>query len=186
VNPVGLRGCYDEAKRFAEALTMAYHRHHGLDTRIVRIFNTYGPRMRPGDGRVVSNFLVQALRGDPLTLYGDGSQTRSFCYVDDEIDGIVRLFHSRETEPVNVGNPAEFTIRELADVVLAETGSDAPLEMRPLPSDDPKVRQPDITRAREILGWEPRVSLEEGLRRTLPYFRKLVEEEGASARALGA
>lgn len=185
VNPVGLRGCYDEAKRFAEALTMAYHRHHGVDTRIVRIFNTYGPRMRPGDGRVVSNFLVQALGGRPLTVYGDGSQTRSFCYVEDEVDGITRLFHSEESDPVNIGNPSEFTIRDLADVVLEETGSASTIETRPLPSDDPKVRQPDITRAREILGWEPRVDLREGLRRTIPYFRRLVEEEDAGARVLG-
>jgi dTDP-glucose 4,6-dehydratase len=185
VNPVGLRGCYDEAKRFAEALTMAYHRHHGLDTRIVRIFNTYGPRMRPADGRVVSNFLVQALRGDPLTLYGDGSQTRSFCYVSDEVEGIYRLFHSDEVFPVNVGNPSEFTIRELAEVVLEETASGSTLEERPLPEDDPKVRQPDITRAETLLGWRPEVTLREGLRRTIPYFRRLVEDEGAQARALG-
>jgi dTDP-glucose 4,6-dehydratase len=175
VNPVGVRGCYDEAKRFAEAITMAYHRHHGLDTRIVRIFNTYGPRMRPADGRVVSNFLVQALRGEPLTLYGDGGQTRSFCYVSDEVEGIYRLFQSDEVEPVNVGNPVEFTIRELAAVVLDETGSASGLEVHPLPEDDPKIRQPDITRARTLLGWEPTVDLREGLRRTIPYFRRLVE-----------
>jgi dTDP-glucose 4,6-dehydratase len=184
VNPIGVRGCYDEAKRFAEALTMAYHRHHGLDTRIVRIFNTYGPRMRPADGRVVSNFLVQALRGDPLTLYGDGNQTRSFCYVDDEVDGIYRLFGSDEIEPVNIGNPDEFTIRELAEVVLEETGSASPTVRHPLPTDDPKVRQPDITRARELLGWEPGTSLRDGLRRTIPYFRALIEG-GAVARPLG-
>lgn len=184
VNPVGPRGCYDEAKRFAEALTMAYHRHHGLDTRIVRIFNTYGPRMRPGDGRVVSNFIVQGLRGEPLTVYGDGSQTRSFCYVDDEVDGIVRLFHSDETEPVNVGNPSEFTIRELADIVVAETGGLSTVTERPLPIDDPKVRRPDISRARELLGWEPRVSLEEGLRRTIPWFREQVVGRDARARTL--
>jgi dTDP-glucose 4,6-dehydratase len=184
VNPIGVRGCYDEAKRFAEALTMAYHRHHGLDTRIVRIFNTYGPRMRPADGRVVSNFLVQALRGDPLTLYGDGDQTRSFCYVDDEVDGIYRLFGSDEIEPVNIGNPDEFTIRELAEVVLEETGSASPTVRHPLPTDDPKVRQPDITRARERLGWEPGTSLRDGLRRTIPYFRALIEG-GAVARPLG-
>jgi dTDP-glucose 4,6-dehydratase len=152
---------------------MAYHRHHGLDTRIVRIFNTFGPRMRPGDGRVVSNFLVQALRGEPLSLYGDGGQTRSFCYVSDEVEGIYRLFHSDEVEPVNIGNPVEFTIRELAAVVLDETGSASEIELHPLPEDDPKVRQPDITRARTLLGWEPTVELREGLRRTIPYFRRL-------------
>lgn len=184
VNPVGPRGVYDEAKRFAEAMTMAYHRYHGVDTRIVRIFNTYGPRMRPNDGRVVSNFIVQALRGDPITLYGDGSQTRSFCYASDEVEGIYRLFHSDRTEPTNIGNPREFTIRELAERVLALTGSDSPLEFRPLPADDPKVRRPDITVAREELGWEPLVELDEGLERTIPYFRKLVEERGAMARAL--
>jgi len=171
VNPIGPRGVYDEAKRFAEALTMAYHRFHGVDTRIVRIFNTYGPRMRPHDGRVVSNFIVQALRGEPLTIYGDGSQTRSFCYVDDLIDGIVRLFERGGTEPVNVGNPNEFTVRELADLVRRLTGSTSPVVREPLPADDPKVRQPDITRARALLGWEPRVPLEDGLRRTVEYFR---------------
>jgi len=184
VNPVGPRGVYDEAKRFAEAMTMAYHRYHGVDTRIVRIFNTYGPRMRPDDGRVVSNFIVQALRGDPLTLYGDGSQTRSFCYVDDQIEGLYRLFHSDRTEPTNIGNPDEFTIRELAELVLELTGSNSPIEHRPLPSDDPKVRQPDIAVAERILDWRPAITLEEGLRRTIPYFKKLVEEEGAVARAL--
>ncbi|MBT8336229.1 MAG: SDR family oxidoreductase [Gemmatimonadetes bacterium] len=184
VNPVGPRGCYDEAKRFAEAMTMAYHRHHGVDTRIVRIFNTYGPRMRPGDGRVVSNFVVQGLRGDPLTVYGDGSQTRSFCYVSDEVDGIVRLFHSGEHDPVNVGNPTEFTIRELAEIVVEETGGRSEIVERPLPTDDPKVRQPDITRARELLGWEPEVSLKEGLRKTIPWFREQVERAGARARTL--
>lgn len=184
VNPVGPRGCYDEAKRFAEALTMAYHRHHGLDTRIVRIFNTYGPRMRPGDGRVVSNFIVQGLRGEPLTVYGDGSQTRSFCFVDDEVDGIVRLFHSDETQPINVGNPGEFTIRELADIVVEETGGRSTVTERPLPTDDPKVRRPDITLARERLGWEPKVSLREGLRRTIPWFRDQVEGADARARTL--
>lgn len=184
VNPVGPRGVYDEAKRFAEAMTMAYHRYHGVDTRIVRIFNTYGPRMRPDDGRVVSNLIVQALRGDPLTLYGDGSQTRSFCYVDDQIEGLYRLFHSDRTEPTNIGNPDEFTIRELAELVLELTGSNSPIEHRPLPSDDPKVRQPDIAVAERILDWRPAITLEEGLRRTIPYFKKLVEEEGAVARAL--
>jgi dTDP-glucose 4,6-dehydratase len=172
VNPVGFRGVYDEAKRFAEAMTMAYHRFHGVDTRIVRIFNTYGPRMRPGDGRVVSNFVVQALRGDPLTIYGDGSQTRSFCYVDDEVEGIYRLFFSSRIEPTNIGNPNEFTVRELAEMVLQETESDSEIVSLPLPADDPKVRRPDITVARAVLDWEPRVELREGLGRTIPYFRE--------------
>ncbi|MBX6362815.1 MAG: SDR family oxidoreductase [Gemmatimonadetes bacterium] len=184
VNPIGPRGVYDEAKRFAEAMTMAYHRYHGVDVRIVRIFNTYGPRMRPYDGRVVSNFIVQALRGEPLTVYGDGSQTRSFCYVSDEVEGIYRLFMSDAQGPVNIGNPAEFTMVELAQLVIEATGSTSSIEFRPLPTDDPKVRRPDITRAREELGWEPQVSLADGLRRTIPYFRKLVEEQGAVARAL--
>jgi dTDP-glucose 4,6-dehydratase len=172
VNPVGPRGVYDEAKRFAEALTMAYHRYHQLDTRIARIFNTYGPRMRPNDGRVVSNFIVQALRGEPLTVYGDGSQTRSFCYVDDLTDGIVRLFERDGAEPTNLGNPHEFTVRQLADLVLRLTGSRSPVVTRPLPVDDPKVRQPDIGRARDALGWQPAVSLETGLERTIAYFRE--------------
>jgi len=174
VNPIGPRGVYDEAKRFAEAMTMAYHRHHGLDTRIVRIFNTYGPRMRPKDGRVVSNFIVQALRGDPLTVYGDGSQSRSFCYVDDLIDGIVRLYERGGHEPTNIGNPIEFTMLELAELVLKLTGSRSKLVHKPLPTDDPRQRQPDITKARTELGWEPAIPLEEGLRRTIPYFRDLV------------
>jgi dTDP-glucose 4,6-dehydratase len=174
VNPVGPRGVYDEAKRFAEAMTMAYHRYHGLDTRIARIFNTYGPRMRPNDGRVVSNFIVQALKGEPLTVYGDGSQTRSFCYVDDLIEGIVRVFERGDADPTNIGNPREFTVRQLATQVLALTGSKSPVVERPLPVDDPKVRQPDITRARAVLGWEPQVPLEEGLRRTIAYFRDIV------------
>ena len=173
VNPIGPRGCYDEAKRFAEAMTMAYHRAQGVDTRIVRIFNTYGPRMRPGDGRVVSNFIVQALRGEPLTAYGDGSQTRSFCYVSDEVEGIYRLFKSSETMPVNVGNPNEFTVRELAELVLELTGSHSTIISHPLPTDDPKVRQPDISRARSLLDWEPTVPLREGLTRTIEYFRGL-------------
>jgi dTDP-glucose 4,6-dehydratase len=173
VNSIGPRSMYDEAKRFAEAMTMAYHRTHGVDTRIVRIFNTYGPRMRPEDGRVVSNFLV--LRGEPLTLYGDGLQTRSFCYVSDEVEGIFRLFHSERTLPTNIGNPVEFTMRELAEEVLAVTGSSSPLEYRPLPGDDPKVRQPDISVARSVLGWEPRVPLREGLELSLPYFRSAVK-----------
>jgi dTDP-glucose 4,6-dehydratase len=174
VNPVGPRGVYDEAKRFAEAMTMAYHRYHGVDTRIVRIFNTYGPRMRPNDGRVVSNFIVQALRGEPLTMYGDGAQTRSFCYVDDLIDGIVRLFERGTEEPTNIGNPNEFTVRQLAERVLALTGSRSAIVERPLPVDDPRVRRPDITRARALLGWEPRVPLDDGLRRTIEYFRGVV------------
>jgi len=171
VNPIGPRGVYDEAKRFAEAITMAYQRAHGVDTRIVRIFNTYGPRMRPNDGRVVSNFIVQALKGDSITIYGDGTQTRSFCFVDDEVEGIYRLFLSAEVNPVNIGNPNEFTIEQLARVVLDLTGSSSAIEVRPLPVDDPKVRQPDITRARTLLGWEPKVELREGVRRTIEYFR---------------
>ncbi len=174
VNPVGPRGVYDEAKRFAEAMTMAYHRYHKLDTRIVRIFNTYGPRMRPNDGRVVSNFIVQALKGEPLTVYGDGSQTRSFCYVDDLIDGIVRLFERGESEPTNIGNPHEFTVRQLADIVLRLTRSRSTIVEQPLPTDDPKVRQPDIRRACETLGWTPGVSLEDGLRRTIAYFQEAI------------
>ncbi|HLL85085.1 MAG TPA: UDP-glucuronic acid decarboxylase family protein [Longimicrobium sp.] len=184
VNPVGPRGVYDEAKRFAEAMTMAYHRFHGVETRIVRIFNTYGPRMRPEDGRVVSNFIVQALRGDSLSMYGDGSQTRSFTYVDDLVEGIYRLFHSNRAEPTNIGNPGEFTVRELADRVLALTGSESTIERHPLPQDDPKVRKPDITVARAVLGWEPTVNLEEGLRRTIPYFRGVVEAGAMAARTL--
>ncbi len=173
VNPIGPRGCYDEAKRFAEAMTMAYHRAQHVDTRIVRIFNTYGPRMRPHDGRVVSNFVMQALQGAPLTVYGDGSQTRSFCFVDDEVDGIYRLFHSDAQLPVNIGNPNEFTVRQLAELVVELTGSTSSIIAHPLPADDPKVRQPDITRARTLLGWEPKVQLREGLTRTIDYFRGL-------------
>jgi dTDP-glucose 4,6-dehydratase len=172
VNPVGPRGVYDEAKRFAEAMTMAYHRYHRVPTRIVRIFNTYGPRMRQHDGRVVSNFIVQALKGEPLTIYGDGSQTRSFTYVSDLIEGIYRLFHSDRVEPTNVGNPNEFTVRQLADAVLRLTGSASKIEARPLPVDDPKVRRPDIAVARETLGWEPSVQLDEGLTRTIAFFRR--------------
>ena len=164
---------------------MAYHRYHGVDTRIVRIFNTYGPRMRPADGRVVSNFIVQALRGEPLTVYGEGSQTRSFCYAEDEVDGIWRLFESDEHEPVNIGNPNEFTVMELAQMVIELTGSASAIERRPLPVDDPKVRRPDITKARERLGWEPRVQLREGLERTIPYFRSRIDADaGAAARTL--
>jgi len=179
VNPVGPRGVYDEAKRFAEALTMAYHRFHHLDTRIVRIFNTYGPRMRPNDGRVVSNFIVQALRGESLTVYGEGTQTRSFCYVDDLIEGIVRLFERGTPEPTNIGNPKEFTVQQLADRVLALTGSKSTIVRRPLPIDDPQVRQPDISLARRTLGWEPQVTLDDGLRRTIEYFRVVVAREVA-------
>jgi len=174
VNPIGPRGVYDEAKRFAESITMAYHRYHGLDTRIVRIFNTYGPRMRPRDGRVVSNFIVQALLGEPLTIYGDGSQTRSFCFVSDLIEGIYRLFLSDRVEPTNLGNPREFTVAQLAELVRQLTGSAAPIVFEPLPTDDPKVRQPDIRVARESLGWEPEVSLADGLTRTIAYFRQIV------------
>jgi dTDP-glucose 4,6-dehydratase len=172
VNPIGPRGVYDEAKRFAEAMTMAYHRAHRIDTRVVRIFNTYGPRMRPNDGRVVSNFIVQALTGRPLTIYGDGRQTRSFCFVDDEIEGIYRLFLSSETSPVNIGNPNEFTVEQLARTILELTGSPSRVEHRDLPVDDPKVRRPDITRARERLGWEPKVELRDGVKRTIEHFRR--------------
>ena len=174
VNPVGPRGVYDEAKRFAEAMTMAYHRHHGLEVRIVRIFNTYGPRMRPQDGRVVSNFVMQALRGEPITIYGDGSQTRSFCYVDDEVRGFLALLDSEQTGPINIGNPGEFTIRELADIVVELTGSGSEIVHEPLPVDDPMQRKPDITKARELLGWEPTIDLRDGLRRTIEHFAALV------------
>lgn len=172
VNPVGPRGVYDEAKRFAEAMTMAYHRYHGLETRIVRIFNTYGPRMRRNDGRVVPAFICQALAGNPLTVFGDGSQTRSFCYVDDLIEGVVRVLFSEITEPVNLGNPQEMTVLQFAKIIKELTGSSSPIEFRPLPEDDPKVRQPDITKARVFLGWEPRVPLRMGLLRTIEYFRQ--------------
>ncbi len=173
VNPIGPRGVYDEAKRFAEAMTMAYHRYHGVDTRIVRIFNTYGPRMRPNDGRVVSNFIVQALLGQNLTVYGDGSQSRSFCYVSDLVEGIFRLFNSDAEGPVNIGNPVEFTIGELAEIVVELVETTASVEYLPLPTDDPKVRQPDITRARELLGWEAVVPLREGLEKAVEYFSAL-------------
>jgi dTDP-glucose 4,6-dehydratase len=198
VNPIGARGVYDEAKRFAEAMTMAYHRYHGVDTRIVRIFNTYGPRMRPKDGRVVSTFIVQALRGEPLSVFGDGSQTRSFCYVDDLVRGIVALLMVKSDksvaertdrskfltsqsdsmmksihDPVNIGNPRELTVRGIADIILALTGARSVIERRPLPADDPKVRRPDIRRANALLGWEPHVSLEDGLKKTIEYFRKV-------------
>ncbi|HXG50749.1 MAG TPA: UDP-glucuronic acid decarboxylase family protein [candidate division Zixibacteria bacterium] len=179
VNPVGPRGVYDEAKRFAEAMTMAYHRYHGLDTRIVRIFNTYGPRMRMRDGRVVPNFILQALKGEPLTVYGRGDQTRSFQYIDDLVDGIHRLLESGEHLPVNIGNPHEMTILEFAEKVLELTGSRSEIVFRPLPQDDPHVRQPDISRARTILGWEPKVGLDEGLSKTIEYFRARLQGNGA-------
>jgi dTDP-glucose 4,6-dehydratase len=172
VNPVGPRGVYDEAKRFAEAMTMAYHRYHGVETRIARIFNTFGPRMRPHDGRVVSNFVIQALAGQPLTIYGDGRQTRSFCFVSDLVDGLYRLLMSPEVEPINLGNPAERTIRDLVAAIEAIVGHALDVTYHPLPQDDPRVRQPDITRARECLGWEPKVDLEAGLRETVGYFRE--------------
>jgi dTDP-glucose 4,6-dehydratase len=181
VNPIGPRGVYDESKRFAEAMTMAYHRYHGIDTRIVRIFNTYGPRMRADDGRVVTNFIAQGLRGEPLTVYDDGSRTRSFCYVSDLVEGIVRLLHSDIVEPVNLGNPREMTVLEFARVVQRLTGGKSeivfvsPRDERT--KDDPHIRQPDITRARTLLGWEPRVPLEEGLERTIEYFRQLLGTE---------
>ena len=183
VNPIGPRSCYDESKRFAEAVTMAYHREHQLDTRIVRIFNTYGPRMQPHDGRVVTNFVVQALSGEPITLYGDGEQTRSFCYVDDEIDGLYRLFMNGDSMPTNIGNPTEFTMRQLAALVIELTGSKSPTVSRPLPADDPKQRQPDITKARKQLGWEPTIPLRQGLMRTIEYFRPLIGSPRMKARA---
>jgi len=201
VNPISPRGVYDEAKRFGEAMTMAYHRYHGLDTRIVRIFNTYGPRMRPNDGRVVSNFIVQAIQGKPLTVFGGGTQTRSFCYVEDMVRGIAALlmaesgksvaertdragFLSQRSEPqpetihdpVNLGNPHELTVMEIARLVLKLTGSSSPIQQQPLPVDDPRVRRPDIRRAKALLGWEPKVELEDGLRKTIEYFRKVLNE----------
>jgi dTDP-glucose 4,6-dehydratase len=175
VNPVGPRGVYDEAKRFAEAMTMAYHRYHSVETRIVRIFNTYGPRMRLNDGRALPAFMSQALRGEPLTVFGDGSQTRSFCYCDDLVEGIWRLLHSSETMPTNIGNPYEMTILEFAKKVLELTGSRSPIVHKPLPQDDPKVRQPDISKAKRLLGWEPKVDLHTGLQRTLAYFRERID-----------
>jgi dTDP-glucose 4,6-dehydratase len=174
VNPVGPRSVYDEAKRYAEAATMAYHRELGLDVRILRIFNTYGPWMEPDDGRVVSNFITQALSGDPLTIYGDGSQTRSFCYVDDEVRGILALFDGDVTGPVNIGNDGEFTMLELAELVLEVTGSASPLVFEPLPEDDPRQRRPDLTIARTRLGWSPEVPLREGIECTVPYFRSVL------------
>ncbi len=179
VNPIGPRGVYDEAKRFAEAMTMAYHRAHGVDTRIVRIFNTYGPRMRLNDGRALPNFVYQAITGQPITVYGDGRQTRSFCYVSDLIEGIYRLMQSGEHTPVNIGNPQEITILEFAERVRALVGAEVPIVFKPLPQDDPKQRCPDISKARRILNWEPKVNLEEGLRLTLDFFRKQVATRGS-------
>ena len=176
VNPIGPRGCYDEAKRYQEAITMAYHRYHEVETRIVRIFNTYGPRMRLNDGRVLPAFIGQALRGEDITIFGDGSQTRAFCYVDDLVEGIYRLLLSDYTLPVNIGNPSEITIKEFAEEIIALTGTDQKVVYKDLPQDDPKQRQPDITKAKEILGWEPKVSREEGLRITYDYFRSLPKE----------
>ena len=174
VNPIGPRGVYDEAKRFAEALTMAYYRHHGINTRIVRIFNTYGPRMRLDDGRALPTFVGQALRGEEITVYGDGSQTRSFCYVSDLVEGIFRLLISNETNPVNIGNPDEITIKEFAEEVIKQTGSKSKIVYKPLPEDDPKVRQPDISKAKKILGWEPKVGRAEGLKLTVDYFKEIL------------
>ena len=176
VNPIGPRSCYDEGKRCAETLFFDYHRQCGLPIKVARIFNTYGPRMHHADGRVVSNFVIQALRGEPITLYGDGSQTRSFCYVDEMVDGFIRLMESGETVtgPINLGNPVEFSIRELAEMTVRLTGSRSPIEYRPLPQDDPRQRRPDITRAKDALGWEPKIGLEEGLMRTIEYFRTLM------------
>lgn len=181
VNPIGPRGVYDEAKRFAEALTVAYHRYHGLDTKIVRIFNTYGPRMRVNDGRAVPAFVSQALRNEDVTVFGDGSQTRSFTYISDLVDGIIRLMLSKINDPVNIGNPREMSIREIAGLIIRLTGSRSKLVYRPLPTDDPKVRQPDITRARTLLGWEPTVPLEEGLVPTIAYFTAKVTGVTGSA-----
>jgi dTDP-glucose 4,6-dehydratase len=179
VNPVGPRSVYDESKRFAEAVTMAYHRYHKVDTRILRIFNTYGPRLQLNDGRVISNFMKQALRAEPLTVYGDGQQTRSFCYVSDEVDGILKLSRSGEHDPVNIGNPVEFTILECAKVVLKVTGSNSPITYKPLPQDDPKQRRPDISKAKRLLGWEPKIDLEAGLKLSMAYFKQAIEMEQA-------
>src|SRR5882762_6269384 len=175
VNPIGPRGVYDEAKRFAEAMTMAYHRYHGMDTKIVRIFNTYGPRMRLNDGRAVPAFMSQALRGEDVTVFGDGSQTRSFTYITDLVDGIIRLMLSSENDPINIGNPVEMTIKQIAETIIRMTGSTSKIVYRPLPTDDPRQRRPDITRARTLLGWEPKVQLEEGLVKTIEYFRTKVK-----------
>jgi UDP-glucuronate decarboxylase len=187
VNPIGLRSCYDEGKRCAETLFLDYHRQHSLRVKVARIFNTYGPRMLPNDGRVISSFVVQALRSEPLTVYGNGSQTRSFCYIDDLVEGLIRLMNSpaEVTGPVNLGNPGEFTVLELARKVLACTGSDSPIDYRPLPADDPVRRCPDITLARELLGWEPTVRLDEGLRRTVEYFRQTLKSGRHAASGQG-
>jgi len=174
VNPIGVRSVYDESKRFAEALTMAYHRHYGLDTRIARIFNTYGPGMRIDDGRVIPNFIWQALKGEPLTIYGDGTQTRSFCYIDDLVEGIKRLMEADAHQPINLGNPNEVRIIDLANLIINLTGSKSKIEFKPLPEDDPKQRCPDISRAKQLLGWEPKVTLEEGLKITIEYFKRLL------------
>ena len=179
VNPIGPRSVYDEAKRFAEAATMAYRRYYNVDTRILRIFNTYGPRLQLNDGRVISNFMKQALRGEPLTVYGDGKQTRSFCFVSDEVDGILRLSRAETHDPVNIGNPNEFTILECAHLVLKVTGSRSPISYQPLPQDDPKQRRPDISRARQLLGWEPKIQLEEGLKLSISYFQQAIKIEDA-------
>lgn len=187
VNPIGIRSCYDEGKRCAETLFFDYHRQHGVAIKVARIFNTYGPRMQPNDGRVVSNFIVQALRGDPITIYGEGQQTRSFCYVDDLIDGFVRLMATQGavTGPLNLGNPDEFTIRQLAERVLALTGSSSELIFRPLPQDDPQQRQPDISLARQLIGWQPAVMLDQGLKKTISYFDQLLCEAGTSSHGEG-
>jgi dTDP-glucose 4,6-dehydratase len=183
VNPIGIRGVYDEAKRYAESITMAYHRHHGVETRIVRIFNTYGPRMRPDDGRMIPNFIRQALSGEPLTVYGEGTQTRSVQYVDDLVEGVIRLMRSEETRPVNIGNPVEYSVREVAEMVIELSGGGSELAFGPLPEDDPKQRCPDITRARESLGWEPRTPAREGLERSLNWFAgRQAERREASTR----
>lgn len=186
VNPIGPRSVYDEAKRFSEATIMAYHRYHGVNTHMVRIFNTYGPRLQANDGRVISNFMMQALRGDPLTLYGNGSQTRSFCFVSDLIDGILRLSRSHEHNPINIGNPVEWTILDCAREVLRVTGLSNPLDFKPLPEDDPSRRRPDITLARTLLGWEPTISLREGLTRSLEHFQRAVELERTSSAAVSS
>jgi len=188
VNSIGPRSVYDESKRFAEAATMAYHRYQTVDTRILRIFNTYGPRLQLNDGRVISNFMKQALRGEPLTVYGDGTQTRSFCYVSDEVDGILRLSRTTMHEPVNIGNPTEFTILECAQLVLKVTGSRSPISYEPLPQDDPKQRRPDISKARELLGWEPKIDLEAGLKLSMAYFQQAIgieDQEKAGQQTVG-